>query len=168
VKESEIESGVAGCVKQLISAVSCVEILLGEFTIDLHRSGGFPKIPQREGTGEEAASVVTGISQHVGPPAVSTGDVDNDPGHVQKVQFNEPLSPRPVKHGTREIQSVDVNEIPLVKRLDGEVMRQGEIPFAGGMYYEVWVGQWKKGAGEGGGEKVEKVSLSITTPTLLT
>jgi len=51
--------------------------------------------------------------------------------------------------------------MPLVKRLDGEVVRQGEIPFAGGMYYEVWVGQWKKGTDEVGGEKVEKVSLSL-------
>ena len=57
--------------------------------------------------------------------------------------------------------------MPLVKRLDGEVVRQGEIPFAGGMYYEVWVGQWKKGAEEVGGEKLEKVSLSLTTPTLM-
>ena len=86
---------------------------------------------------------------------------------VQKVRFNEPLSPRTAKHGARESQSVEVDEIPLVKRLDGEVVRQGEIPFAGGMYYEVWVGQWKKGAEEVDGEKVEKVSLSLATPTLL-
>jgi len=57
--------------------------------------------------------------------------------------------------------------MPLVKRLDGEVVRQGEIPFAGGIYYEVWVGQWKKGVGEVGGEKTEKVSPTVATPTLL-
>jgi len=50
VKESEIESGVAGCVKQLISAVSCVEILLGVSTIDLHRSGRLSKDPPGGGS----------------------------------------------------------------------------------------------------------------------
>lgn len=62
----------------------------------------------------------------------------------------------------RESQSVEASEVPPVKRLDGEVVRQGEIPFAGGMYYEVWVGLWEKG--EVAGVKVEKVS---TGPLLL-
>ena len=46
-------------------------------------------------------------------------------------------------------------------------MRQGEAPVAGGMYYGVWVGLWEKDGRELGGEKVEKVSLSVATPTLL-
>jgi len=76
---------------------------------------------------------------------------------TQKLRFLEPLPQR--------------EEIPLVKRLDGEVTRLGEIAFAGGMYCEVWVGRWEKGSREGtGGEKVdvEKVSLSLATSILLT
>ena len=67
----------------------------------------------------------------------------------------------------RESLSAEVSEVPPVKKLDGEVVRQGEIPFAGGMYYEVWTGVWEKRSGELGGEKPEKVSPGLTTPTLL-
>jgi len=31
---------------------------------------------------------------------------------------------------------------PTVKRLDGEVIRKGEIPVAGGIYTDVWEGEW--------------------------
>jgi heat shock protein HslJ len=64
----------------------------------------------------------------------------------------------------RESQSVEVKEVPPVKRLDGEVVRQGETAFTGGMYCEVWVGQWEKG---GGKLDPEKVSLSLNAPILL-
>jgi hypothetical protein len=37
---------------------------------------------------------------------------------------------------------------PTVKRLDGEITREGDIPFAGGLYCDVWQGTWL------GGEKV--------------
>ena len=73
----------------------------------------------------------------------------------QKARFDEPSPRRTAKHGTRENQSVEANEVLPVKRLDGEVVWQGEIPFAGGMHCEVWVGRW---------EKVEKMSPGLTTP----
>ena len=86
---------------------------------------------------------------------------------AQKVRFNEPLPPRTTRQGTRDSQSVDASELPPTRRLNGEVVKLGEIPFFGGTCYELWTGQWRKGAGEVGGERVEKVSLSPTTPILL-
>ena len=86
---------------------------------------------------------------------------------VQKVRFNEPPPPRTATQGTRDSQSGNAGELPPAKRLDGEIVRLGSVPFYGGVHYEVWTGQWKKGAGEVGGERVEKVSLSLTTPILL-
>jgi len=109
---------------------------------------------------------MTGISQHIGPPAVSTGNVNDDPGHVQKVRFSELPLARTARQGTRDSQTVSASELPPAKRLDREVVRLGGIPFAGGTYYEIWAGQWKKGAGEVGGGRVEKVSLGLTTPIL--
>jgi hypothetical protein len=41
---------------------------------------------------------------------------------------------------------------PTVKRLDGEITRQGDIPFTGGLYCDVWLGTWLSG------EKVCSVS----------
>ena len=32
--------------------------------------------------------------------------------------------------------------LPAVKQLDGEVVRTGEIPVAGGTYSDVWYGTW--------------------------
>ena len=58
---------------------------------------------------------------------------------------------------------------PPVKRLNGNITKRGDLPFAGGTYCEVWVGSWDKGgeAGrEGGGP--EKVSVGLVTLTLLT
>jgi len=34
---------------------------------------------------------------------------------------------------------------PTIKRLDGEIERQGDIPFAGGLYCDVWLGTWLSG-----------------------
>ena len=110
---------------------------------------------------------MTGISQHVGPPAVSTGNVDDDPGHVQKARFSEPPPARTARQGTRDSQLDNAGGLPPATRLDGEVVRLGGIPFANGTDYELWTGQWKKGAGEVGGGRVEKVSLSLTTPIIL-
>jgi hypothetical protein len=44
---------------------------------------------------------------------------------------------------------------PSIKRLDGEIKRDGDIPFAGGLYCDVWLGTWL------GGEKVRVCSCSI-------
>ena len=60
--------------------------------------------------------------------------------------------------------------------MDGQVTRQGEIPFAEGSYGETWVGLWDKKHREGGGgeeigkEKADakKVSVDLTTFTPLT
>jgi len=67
-----------------------------------------------------------------------------------------PLHPQRIQN----IQLVQANELV---RLDGEVTRLRETPFARGTYFEVWEGQWVKT-----GEEVEKVSLSPATSILLT
>lgn len=63
------------------------------------------------------------------------------------------------------VKSVEADEAPPVKRLDGGVTISGDIAFGGGMYCEVWVGQWMKGGGEK--TEVEKVSLSPIAPISL-
>ena len=60
----------------------------------------------------------------------------------------------------QDTQPVQANEIT---RLDREVTKLRETPFASGTYCEVWEGQWVKLGGE-----VEKVSLSLATSILLT
>ena len=60
----------------------------------------------------------------------------------------------------QDTQPVQANEIT---RLDREVTKLRETPFARGTYCEVWEGQWVKLGGE-----VEKVSLSLATSILLT
>jgi len=55
---------------------------------------------------------------------------------------------RALKHGALESQLIGVDTMPLVKRLDGEVTKQGDLAFAGGTYSETWKGEWKKGGGE--------------------
>jgi len=48
--------------------------------------------------------------------------------------------------------------MPLVKRLDGEVVKRGVLAFGGGMCSETWKGDWKKcGGGEGGGEETHEI-----------
>jgi hypothetical protein len=84
---------------------------------------------------------------------------------IQKLRSNEPLLRRTAEQEVQESQSVEANEAPPIKQLDGEVTRQEEIAFGGGMYFEVWVGRWEKGGGEEVGGK--KVSLSLTTLILL-
>ena len=53
------------------------------------------------------------------------------------------------------------NEAQVVKRLDGEVVIEGDRPFDKGTYSEVWVGHRR------GGGTVEKVCLSLSTLILL-
>ena len=146
--------------------------LSSEYLLQTHvNRGGFPKIPRRdpEGAGGAVASVVTGIGQNVGPPAVSTGTWTMTPdGQVQKVRLNDQSPPQAARQGTQDSQPVNHSELPPAKRLDGEVVILGDIPFSEGMHYEIWTGQWRKGPREVGGERVEKVGLSLTTPTLLT
>lgn len=102
---------------------------------------------------------------------------------MDDIQNNEFLLPRTAEPETAEGHSVETNKPPPVKRLDGEVKRQGEMAFSGGMHCEVWIGIWDKGGGEKGrgeetsGEKVggkrmdgekmdsEKVSLSLVPST---
>ena len=74
---------------------------------------------------------------------------------IQETRFNGPWPRRTADRGL-----VEASEAPPVKRLDGEVTRQGEIAFAGGTRCEVWVGQWRKFG-------FEKVSLSPTAFILL-
>ena len=83
---------------------------------------------------------------------------------TQKFQSHESL----LSHATEpEINDIEVNEAPPVKRLDGEVTREGQedLPFSGGTYCEVWIGRWEKRSGEK--VEVEKVSLSPVTSILL-
>ena len=120
---------------------------------------------------------------------------------IQRLRFHEPLPTveheiqedqstgadnplRTAKHETPDDQSdgqsIEADEPPPIKRLDGEVTRLGDMPFAGGMYCEVWVGRWVKsannGSGEGiGGEEVRgkgvsegKVDVEKVSPVSLT
>jgi len=80
---------------------------------------------------------------------------------IQKVRFDEPLPRLTAKRGSRDTQSISANELPSVKRLDGEVVKMGDFPLSGGTHYDLWTGQWKKGSGE------EKVSQSLATFILL-
>ena len=66
--------------------------------------------------------------------------------------------------------SSDVSSEPSIKKLNGKVTRNEELPFAEGTYYEVWIGLWDKGGEEVGREKTdpEKVGLSFPTTILVT
>lgn len=70
---------------------------------------------------------------------------------------------------TQESQQAESSKPLSVQRLDGSVTRMGEVPFAGGIHCEVWVGRWDKG-GKIGGEEAdpEKVHLSLATVITLT
>ena len=90
---------------------------------------------------------------------------------VQRVQSTVPPPRHVSKPRTQESQLVEVNEVPPVKRLNGEVTRQQELTSAGGTNCDVWLGRWKKcRRGWGGREEVyeEKVCSSLITSTLLT
>ena len=50
VKESEIVSGITGCAKQLVSAVSWIEILFGVSAMNSRQSGWFSKDPSEGGS----------------------------------------------------------------------------------------------------------------------
>ena len=86
-------------------------------------------------------------------------------GGFQWLRFQEPPPRHTTEYEMQDVQSVEANEAPSFKRLDGEVTKLEDIAFAGGTYYEVWVGRWVKGGGEKA--EVEKVSLSLTTSVLL-
>ena len=76
---------------------------------------------------------------------------------------------------TTESHSAETGSPPPVKILNGEITRQGIIPFAEGTYCEVWTGRWEKGGWERvngdatGKDKSDrkKVSANFATPTLL-
>ena len=89
---------------------------------------------------------------------------------IHRVQFNASPPRRVIKRGSRESRWLEVNGVPPAKRLDGEIVRQGNCAFASGPYWEVWEGRWKKRGGAGGNkeETDETVSLSLTILTPLT
>jgi len=64
-------------------------------------------------------------------------------------------------------QTAGGSKQPDVRKLDGEVIRQGKIPFAEGVFGEVWEGRWEK-CREGIGEKEtdnKKVSMGPIAPS---
>ena len=84
-------------------------------------------------------------------------------------ESNAPPPHRVTEGGTRGSQSVEADdEMPLVKRLDGDITRQGVLAFVGGPHCETWIGQLKRcNQGEGGREEVyEKVSLRLASSLL--
>ncbi|KAF9780777.1 hypothetical protein BJ322DRAFT_281225 [Thelephora terrestris] len=80
-------------------------------------------------------------------------------------QNHESLLRQTSQHGTlAENNLVEAIQPPFVKRLNGEVEREGQIPFAEGRYCEVWEGLWRKGGGKGIGKEkagAEKVALKV-------
>jgi len=80
------------------------------------------------------------------------------------IQSNAPPPLRVTEGGTRESQPVEAGEVPPVKRLDGEVVRQGELPFAAGTHCQLWAGRWRKRGGEE--DVYEKVGSSLTSSIL--
>jgi len=90
---------------------------------------------------------------------------------LQRTRSDVPPPRHATEYGAREGQWVEANELPTVKRLDGEVVRIGKHPFVGRTHCDVWAGWWKKcGRVEGGREETydEKVGLNPTTSILLT
>jgi len=86
------------------------------------------------------------------------------------VQFHKPPQRPTQVEDTQKSPLDESSDPPPVKRLDGKITREGELPFGGGTHCEVWVGLWDKGGKQSGREKVdpEKVSLGFTTSALLT
>ena len=133
MKKAHIEAGVIRFVEKVEVVVSLIEILLRVSAMYSRQPGCFPKISKATGN-QGAHTPGEGASEGAGPSMPP-----------QRIQ---------------DTQSVQANEIT---RLDGEVTKLQETPFARGTYCEVWEGQWVKIGGE-----VEKVSLSFTTSVLLT
>jgi len=86
------------------------------------------------------------------PPATHTAT------EMASSQYSVPSPRRVAEPGTRETQ---IDEVPPIKLLDGEVTVRGELAFAGGTHCELWRGQWKKGGGIE--ETGETVGSSLTT-----
>lgn len=97
---------------------------------------------------------VTGYN--VGVFFVCTNSADDDP-LVVHVQGQESLSRKTAEHVRTESPPVEANEPSPVRRLDGEVTRLGDYPFAEGNYCELWVGSWKKAGSRETGKDKEKV-----------
>ena len=89
---------------------------------------------------------------------------------IRRTRFDA-LPPRnTTEYGTREGQSVEANEVSLVKNLNGKIVREGKFPVAVGTHGDVWQGRWKRCDREKGGKRThdEKVGPSLTTSTQLT
>ena len=125
----------------MLEVVSVVEILVGVSVMDLRQMMWSPKISQATG------------DQGTHTPGEGSSEAQVPPLHPQEIQ---------------DIQSVQANEARRIERLDGQVTKIIERPYAGGPVCEVWEGQWVKQNGEGRRGGVEKVSLSLTTSIPLT
>ena len=79
---------------------------------------------------------------------------------IQKIQF-EPTLPA-------GRLALDPRELPSVKRLNGKVIRKGDIAFAGGVHCEVWEGLLDREEVDGKKIDAEKVSLSLAPSIPLT
>lgn len=89
---------------------------------------------------------------------------------IQRARFDVLPLYHATECGTRESRPADADEVPHTGGLNGEVIRQGNLPHTTGLYWEVWKGQLKKCRGVGGRkeETDEKVSLSLTPSIILT
>lgn len=86
---------------------------------------------------------------------------------VADAQDRASLSPKTGRRERSESRSIETNEPPPVKRLDGEVTRQGDFAFSEGNYCEVWIGLWENpGNQELGREKVIADKSARVSPFL--
>lgn len=79
---------------------------------------------------------------------------------IQRTRPDVPPPRHAAESGAQEGQWVEANELPTVKRLDGEVVREKGHSFAWGTHCEVWVGRWKK-CGGGGDSREEKYDEKV-------
>jgi len=195
----KIKRNIVGCVERLdLVVVSGVEILLGDLVQAHVNQRRFPEIPQdpivqlpptddeivgapdresaehipqNEGAGSEPASPVTEVGHDQVLSLCSRMWVIMWMVDVQDTQPDEQLSHPPVEREGQAGQPIEPSEKPPVKRLNGRVTRKEELPFAIGVYFEVWVGLLDEGGGEWVGREkadAEKVGVNLTTSTLLT
>lgn len=100
-------------------------------------------------------------------------------------QSREPSLRQTEEPETLDSHSVETNQPPPVRKLNGEVARQEEMAFVAGPHCEVWIGLWGKGGGvkdstegtgggkvggegvEGENSDVEKVNPGLITSILL-